>query len=1215
MGVVWEALDLERNARVALKTFHENKPFLLLHLKQEFRSLVEIRHPNLVAFYELISTGSQCFFTMECVEGVDIATYVRFGPNPTMDGQSSAHETKTLAATGLGVASPGSQADVLARPDQWDRLYQVFPQLIRGIVALHNAGKLHRDLKPSNTLVTPSGRLVLLDFGLAVDVNSIPLRWNDRKVQGTIGFIAPELYCGMMASPASDFFAVGTLLFRIITGCYPLQNRGSSSIADSAQTPEEMLRTVHGPGRALADLCLSLLQVDPAKRPSGEDILQKLGVRLEEPRFADPPVLVGREEHLQILDSALDRVRRGQTAIVYLHGQSGIGKSELCHHFLRSVEARPETVILAGRCYEQESVPYKALDSIMDGLCKYLSTLPILEIVALLPRDVAALAKVFPLLRSVPGVADPPPRMLDKLNERGLRRRAGGALRELLNRLADRKLMILYIDDLQWGDEDSAAVLLDVLHDIDSPRLLFMASYQSEYETTSACIRLLRAGSKEDQNTLLVDALRFEQARDLAFQLLGPGAREEVAQAIVRESGGNTYLLTELARGLRPLGDDPVSLEKLLEQRTASLPIACRRLLEIVAVSDRPIPQGIAFRAAQFVDRDLNALSLLQAARLVRTSGLHEDDAIQVYHHRIREAVLAHLPPNALLGHHASLARVLESTPGAEPELLAVHLAGAQEAVKAGLCYQQAADRAASALAFRHAATLYGLALTLRSVMGAERVVLERRRADALANAGLGAEAAQIYQRAAAEVGPVEALELERLAAYQFCISGRVEEGFAAFRSVLKRVKLRLPSNYRDAVLSFVLARLKLALRGLRFTERAEPELTQAERARVDTAWATGTGLGMVDLPNAAYFTTKSLLLALQAGEPYRVARSLAWEAAISGYFGESGRKRAERLFETCDSILQRNPVPHARGLLSMARSICAYSGGRWRQSRKLLGEAEAIFVNECTGVAWELATTRVFAQAALLHLGEYSVMRDQCPEIMREAKERGDLYTQVLIGTTCQASVFCALDQPERAQRSTEELLARWSRKPLDTAQFLAKLTGWYTGMYAGEYESVWKHLSAEWPHVRKAGIFRGEYNRVMALWMKASAALNMARIAAPSDEYYRIADDAVRRLKRETWPVARPLSSAMAAALALAQRNTQKGLALLEETIQEAEASDMPVILNCSRYFLGTCGGGESGRHLASSAETWMRSHGIVNPARLAQANIPICPASLGA
>jgi hypothetical protein len=63
---------------------------------------------------------------------------------------------------------------------------------------------------------------------------------------------------------------------------------------------------------------------------------------------------------------------------------------------------------------------------------------------------------------------------------------------------------------------------------------------------------------------------------------------------------------------------------------------------------------------------------------------------------------------------------------------------------------------------------LYELASTLRNVTGAERVVLERRRADALANAGLGAEAAQIYQKAAAEVGPTEALELGRLAAYQF---------------------------------------------------------------------------------------------------------------------------------------------------------------------------------------------------------------------------------------------------------------------------------------------------------------------------------------------------------------------------------------------------------------------------------------------------------------
>jgi hypothetical protein len=326
-------------------------------------------------------------------------------------------------------------------------------------------------------------------------------------------------------------------------------------------------------------------------------------------------------------------------------------------------------------------------------------------------------------------------------------------------------------------------------------------------------------------------------------------------------------------------------------------------------------------------------------------------------------------------------------------------------------------------------------------------------------------------------------------------------------------VKLRLPS-YRSAILFFVLARLSLAVRGLRFVERKESELTSDERARIDAAWAAGTGLGMVDLPDAAYFTSKSLLLALKAGEPYRVARSLAWEAAISAYFGQSGRRRAQCLFGICDSILERKSTPHARGLLSMARGICAYSAGQWKQSRKLMGEAESVF-RDGTGVAWELATTRVFAQAVLIHLGEYTEMRDHCPKIMRDAKERGDLYTQVLLGTTCLASAYCALDQPEKAQRSTEELLALWSRQPLDNAQFLAKLTGWYVGMYSGEYESVWKHLNAEWPVARKAGMFRGEYNRVMALWMKASAALNMARIAARPDEFLQIAGDAA-------WPTA---------------------------------------------------------------------------------------------
>src|SRR5262249_57025228 len=117
-------------------------------------------------------------------------------------------------------------------------------------------------------------------------------------------------------------------------------------------------------------------------------------------------------------------------------------------------------------------------------------------------------------------------------------------------------------------------------------------------------------------------------------------------------------------------------------------------------------------------------------------------------------------------------------------------------------------------------------------------------------------------------------------AAEQLLISGNTEEGLAAIRSVLRAVNLRFPQSSNRALLSLVFRRALVILRGLGFQERGEAELSDNDRILVDTCWSVAVGLSMVDTIRAADFQSRYLLLALDAGEQFRIARALELEGA-----------------------------------------------------------------------------------------------------------------------------------------------------------------------------------------------------------------------------------------------------------------------------------------------------------------------------------------------
>ncbi|MBV8234093.1 MAG: protein kinase [Acidimicrobiia bacterium] len=1265
MGVVYRAHDRRHGADVALKIMQCVDGASLYRFKQEFRALLDVTHPNLVSLYELASDGRNWFITMELIDGVDFLRHVRsaplapgdpdrsalasdgpapiLGPDPlsaTVTKPREREETIRAQLSPTGGLDPRPTTNLPQRaaglpPEGRRRLRDALRQLAEGIAALHAAGKLHRDIKPSNVLVTRTGRVVLLDFGLATERDRKGSASSaEGKIVGTVAYMAPEQAAGLPLSSASDWYSIGVMLYQALTGRLPFLGESLAILVDKQDyEPPPPCELVPDVPEDLNALCVELLRRDPRARPSGREVLRRLGSWTLEPgasptvttlSAADLP-LIGRDRHLKALAAAFEAVAARRTVVLNIHGRSGVGKSALLQRFLDGLAERDAAVVLAGRCYERESMPFKALDSLIDALSRFLRRLPDHEAQTVMPRDIGPLARAFPVLRRVEAVAAAPKRAVESPDPQERRRRAFAALRELLARLGDRRPLVLAIDDLQWGDADSLAALAEVVRPPDPPVLLLLGCYRSEDAATNPFLRAMLAPSEAipsalERREVAVEPLAHDESRDLALALLGradPATRSQ-AEAIARESGGNPLFITELARavqdetgGTNPPGE-PIALDEVLWSRILRLPDAARRLLEVIAISGHPLRPTVAWRSLGLASDERATLALLRSGRLIRSTALSEGEEVETYHDRVRETIVARLEPEVVRHHHGRLAHTLEASGRADPEVLGVHFQGAGEPEKAAEHYARAAGQAAEVLAFDRAARLYRLALELRPP-GRMPADGEARRlrtglAEALANAGRGDEAAREYLAATAGATVADAFELRRRAAMQFLISGHIDQGLTTLRTVLEAVGLNLPGTLRGALWSFLLGRARLRLRGLRFRERDPSEIAAADLARIDVCWSAVIGLSVVDWIRGADFQARGLLLALRAGEPSRIARALAMEALCVATAGARAARRTAAVLEVAETLVRRTEHPYLVGILQLAKGVAAHLEGRWRAGLDGCDRAATSFRDHCTGVAWkELDLAHSFALWSLIHLGEVAELSRRQPVLLQEAQERGDLYATMNHSTYSLSLVRLASDEPDRARDEIRRMMGPWSRTGYHVQHNDQLWAAVQIELYCGDGRAAWDLLTRHWPALVRSQLLRIQIIRVCMWSLRARAALAAAATADDPTLLLRSAARDARRLAREGVPWSVAHARFIQGLLAAARGAHDEAAVWLDEAAARLEAADMRLCAAAARARRGGLPGRVADRALVADAHAWMADQGIRNPTRMAAMYAP--------
>ena len=1031
-GAVYEVDDRQYDQRVALKTLLNVAPEELVRFKHEFRVTSRVGHPNLLAIHELFVDGDRAWFTMELVPGTDFLSWVR----PSEDPEAGCDEPRLRAA---------------------------LRQLAHGLAALHAFGILHRDLKPSNVLVRDDGHLVVADFGLARELASV----EPESAAGTPAYMSPEQAAALAVGTASDWYGVGVMLFEALTGHLPYDDAGGVGLMMAKQLgdPGPPSRRQPGVPADLVRLCVELLSRDPADRPTGVEVLRRLGrpssriIGLEGAAPLGAEVFVGREPELTQLREAFARAQRGHAAVVtVVEGRSGSGKSALLRHFAQDPVLASATV-LRGRCYERESVAYKGLDELVDGLRAHL--LRHGGIMAL--AGAGALGRVFSVLGDVPGIGDAAAPRTDDPFE--LRRQAVDALREVLRRVGIVSPLVLMIDDFQWCDDDSAGLLLELLRDANGPAALFILGLRIEENVARGEAPGHRLGPVLEEMIAAVDVERLAlgpiddaDAAALAASLLGDRVdAQRLADMIAAECNGSPLFVAELARyvaGASPSSglDFRPRLGRLLETRIAQLPEAAQAVLEVIAVAVHPIALQVALNAASAHAYGLEAITVLRGQALVRTDGVLEETVVEAYHDRIATHVRERMPPARVLACHLALATELERGM-ADPETIAVHFTAAGQSQRAVGYLTQAADLAAQSLALHRAARLYTTALTLLDAHDPRRHAVQRALADTLARDGRGAQAARAYAAAARNAAPEHALELERAGAEQLLRSGRITEGLVVLRTVLESIGLRLPSGARGSVTALLLARARVRLRGLGFTERAESEIPRARLLEIDTTWTAATGLLQSSVLLGQYFQTRHLLLALDAGEPRRIARALGLETLYVATSGTHDARHCDDLLERVEGLCRRIGDDHTRGIAALAGGVADVYRGRFLSACTKLAGAEEILRGAGGDPQWELATTRTFMVMSLMYCGALREMTQTLTRSIRDAVDHDDHYGELMLRSAYEPLTALFEDRLVDARAVVADVEQGWPEAiETPTYRYVLGLTRSRIERYAGD-------------------------------------------------------------------------------------------------------------------------------------------------------------------
>ena len=376
---------------------------------------------------------------------------------------------------------------------------------------------------------------------------------------------------------------------------------------------------------------------------------------------------------------------------------------------------------------------------------------------------------------------------------------------------------------------------------------------------------------------------------------------------------------------------------------------------------------------------------------------------------------------------------------------------------------------------------------------------------------------------------------------------------------------------------------------------RPAEDVPAAERLRIDTCWSVAAGLAFVDNIRGVDFHTRHMLLALKSGEPHRVARALAFETAVIGTAGGARRAQVLECAARADAMAENLEDRYPAALSTLTKGISALLVGEWRTAHACCDQALRTLRDQSVGTIMELNAAQVFSLGALLFQGELRMVSRELPALLADARERGNLHLETEVRTRMNL-VWLAADRPDDAEQQANEAMRCWSHAGFHRQHYNHMLARIQTELYRGRADAAWPAIGESWPALRRSLLFRVQFVRIEAWYLRARCSLLMAVSGRDARRFITLARRDAHRIAGEKMPWSAPLSGLISAAVAYIEHAPDVACAELARAAAGFERAHMKLYAAVAHRRLGEIARDAGWQDRRREADEWMAAQGIV-------------------